>query len=205
MGRIWRVALGATLAALALSGLAACEGRDAAQAQPPAAEASPVQPPTTRASPTEPPPAKSAPALALEGEGLRLVDPESGRTRPLAFGASQAEALTAIALAQGAPKDSGRNSDCGEGALDYAVFPGLTAWFQGGRFVGWSGVTGLTTMSGIGKGSTRQALDGAYAATVSQTSLGEEFSAGGLSGVLDGAGPSAKIAEMWAGMACLAR
>jgi hypothetical protein len=40
---------------------------------------------------------------------------------------------------------------------------------------------------------------------ISQTSLGTEFDAGGLSGVLSGRGPDARIEGLWAGMACIAR
>ena len=60
-------------------------------------------------------------------------------------------------------------------------------------------------MSGIGVGSARAALDAVYSATVSTTTLGEEFSAGGLAGVFDGPTAAARITAMWAGTTCLAR
>jgi hypothetical protein len=95
--------------------------------------------------------------------------------------------------------------------MDFATFAGgLSVNIQKERFVGWSkrasgSATSLTTMSGAGVGSTRAALDSVYAAKVTTTSLGDEFEAGGIAGVLDGTVPSARITNLWAGMNCIAR
>src|SRR3546814_4604602 len=63
----------------------------------------------------------------------------------------------------------------------------------------------LGTMAGITRGSTRSDLESAYAAEVGETTLGTEFTAGGLSGLLDGTGPTAYITTLWAGTTCAFR
>jgi hypothetical protein len=40
---------------------------------------------------------------------------------------------------------------------------------------------------------------------VFQSTLGTEFSAGGIAGLLESAGPQARIVALWAGMVCIAR
>jgi hypothetical protein len=60
-------------------------------------------------------------------------------------------------------------------------------------------------MSGIGVGSTRAELEDVYAATIEPTSLGVEFMAGGLQGVLENAEKKGKIVALWAGASCVAR
>ena len=81
---------------------------------------------------------------------------------------------------------------------------------QDGRFVGWSvsrgaadgSNVGLATMAGIGIGSARRELEAAYTADIRKTTLGQEFGAGDIFGLLDGTGPSARINAMWAGEIC---
>lgn len=146
------------------------------------------------------------PLLNLASGALRLVDPVSGRSRELAFGAGRAEVESALELALGKAAERGLNRECGEGAMDFARMPGgLLAWFQEGKFVGWftdDAASKLTTASGIGIGSTRKDLTGAYDAEISESSLGEEFTAGELSGLLSGAGPAAKVTAIWSGQVC---
>lgn len=149
--------------------------------------------------------------LALDGDGLRVVLPSNGSTRLLRFGMESAEVITAVSAALAPPTARGTSVDCGAGPMEFATFAdGLTINIQHDRFVGWSArvsttARALTTMSGIGVGSTRAALDAAYSAEVSATTLGEEFWAGGLAGVLDGPTAAARITDMWAGTTCLAR
>jgi len=146
------------------------------------------------------------PLLNLAPGALSLVDPNSGRSRELAFGLDRATVEDALALALDKPAERGSNRECGEGAMDFAQMPGgLLVWFQEGKFVGWftdDSATKLTTASGIGIGSTRKDLTGAYAAEISESSLGEEFTAGELSGLLSGPGPTARITAIWSGQVC---
>ena len=167
--------------------------------------------PKADATPQAATPTPAPPALAAEAEGLRLFNPATGSSRPIPFGTAQAQTLAALAY-RGAP-ETGTNGECGAGPLDYARWPdGLHLWFQEGVFLGWAiddrtaaaiGTTGAVgTAAGIAPGSTRADLDSAYAATVEETTLGTEFAAGELFGLLDGAGQGAKVTNMWAGVSC---
>ena len=155
---------------------------------------------------TEAPAPDNRPLLNLAPGALSLVDPNSGRSRELAFGLDRATLENALELALGKPAERGSNRECGEGAMDFARMPGgLLVWFQEGKFVGWftdDSATKLTTASGVGIGSTRKDLTGAYTAEISESSLGEEFTAGELSGLLSGSGPAAKITAIWSGQVC---
>lgn len=156
-------------------------------------------------------PASAPVKLALSGEGLDFVD-NNGGVRHVVFGTAAAQVIDAVSRASaGVAPQRGRNEECGAGPLDMASWPdGLTVMSQEGRFVGWSvsrgaangGNTGLATMAGIGFGSTRGQLEAAYAADIGETTLGQEFAAGDLFGVLDGTGPSARITALWAGTSC---
>ena len=153
--------------------------------------------------------AVATPDIAVEAEGLRLVDVQTGAARPLPFGMPKDQLLALLESFRG-PADGGTNSECGAGPLDYAVWAdGLTLHFQDDRFAGWAldprAEDAHATMSGIGPGSTRRELEAAYDVTVEQTTLGTEFTAGGLSGVLDGEGPEARVTSMWAGVSCVFR
>ncbi len=155
-------------------------------------------------------PAAATPALAVEGEGLRLFDRQSGSARPLAFGLPRDTVISALAF-RGEP-GIGTNGECGAGPLDTASWPdGLTLYFQGGKFVGWAAdrrgndgtdVPAIITAANVGPGSTRAELESAYSAKVFESTLGTEFSAGDLFGVLDGTRPTSRITAMWAGASC---
>lgn len=148
------------------------------------------------------------PALAVEGEGLRLFNAANGAARPLPFGTPRATLLAALAFRRS--PDTGRQEECGPGPLDFAVWPdGLKLYFQAGKMTGWAldrrARESVSTASGIGPGSTRAALEAAQTISVEQSSLGTEFTSGGISGVLDGTGRTAKITDMWAGASCVMR
>lgn len=202
------------LAAAVLLTLVACAAEDAvpdnaidngppmaaAEAPPPAKEAAASAPVADAAT---------LPELAFDAEGLRLVDPASGRARPIPFGQSRTEMLALLEQLRG-PADAGTTEECGAGALDYAVWAdGLTLHFQQDKFVGWAldpraeGAHG--TMSGIGPGSTRREVEAVYDATFEQSSLGTEFSAGGLHGVMTGPDANGRVQNLWAGTSCVFR
>jgi hypothetical protein len=144
-------------------------------------------------------------ALAVEAEGLRLFNRQSGSARPIAFGTARDDVLKMLAFRGKA--ETGQNAECGAGTLDFANWAdGLGLYFQQDKFVGWHlnprSDRAITTASGIGVGSSRAELEAVYAATISETSLGTEFAAGELFGLLDGKGPMAKITHMWGGVSC---
>ncbi len=146
-----------------------------------------------------------SPALAVEAEGLRLFDPASAAARPIPFGTARAQVMTALA-ARGAA-ETGTNGECGAGPLDFATWAdGLTLWFQDGVLAGWAlngaAEGAASTAAGIAPGSSRAELESAYAVTVEQTSLGTEFAAGELFGIIEGDGPEGRVSAMWAGVSC---
>lgn len=181
-------------------GLAACDQ----PVQPPAAPAAPVAP--------APPVAPVAPVLALDQEGLRMVG-EGGATRLLAFDRPTDETVQVLTGVLGEPKNRSTNSECGAGPIDFVEWRnGLSALFQQDKFVGWSldgraaGGVNLTTIDGVGIGSTARTLKAALpSATVEETTLGQEFTAGSFSGILSGPGDDATIQTIWAGVSCVFR
>ena len=192
---------------LFLLALAACapEGERRAEAPEPAAASAPRR----ASAPAARQPSRRAelPDVTVGGEGLRLLAGTSVRLLP--FG-TRREALLAVLQASRSPADSGTLSECGAGPLDYAAWAdGLTLYFQDGRFAGWAlderAEGAHATANGIGPGSTRHALDAAYDAKVEESTLGTEFRAGDLSGILDGPGPNARVTALWAGVSCAFR
>ena len=187
--------------------LAACGGAPTGNvAEPPPANVpEPVAIPSANVSAEAPAP-DDRPLLNLAPGALSLVDPNSGRSRELAFGLDRATVEEALALALGEPAERGSNGECGEGAMDFARMPGgLLVWFQQGKFAGWfvyDAAAKLSTASGVGVGSTRKDVTGAYDAEISGSSLGEEFTAGALSGLLSGKEPTAKVTAIWSGQVC---
>lgn len=168
---------------------------------PPAAD-----PPPVEQAPAPGPTINERPLLALDGEGLRLVTPSSGSSRPLPFGTPQSRAVRALTTVFGTdPVEEGEAADCG---ADYARWvEGLTVWFDRERLVGWAvrEGSGLTTLDGWGPGSTRAELEETRTLTVERSSLGVEFTAGGMAGLLESGAADARIQNLWAGHACLAR
>lgn len=186
--------------------LAACGGEPAnIVAEPSNAVPEPAATPPANLV-AEAPVAADGPLLNLAPGALSLVDPNSGRSRELAFGLDRATVEDALALALGKPAERGSNGECGEGAMDFARMPGgLLAWFQQGKFVGWfldDTAAKLSTASGIGVGSTRKALTDVYDAQIAESSLGQEFTAGELSGLLSGVEATARVTAIWSGQVC---
>lgn len=211
------LALVAALAACRASDLVPASTADATPTRPTAAPAAapvPTPAPAPAASPAGEPVPATAMRLALDGEGLRLVNPASGATRPVAFGGDIAPVIDTLTRIRGVAPTRTTNGECGAGPLDMATWPdGLTLLSQGGTFRGWSlnprsgtdAPARPTTMAGIGLGSTRADLDAAYNATITPSSLGTEFAAGGLYGVLASARADAPITALWAGTSCVFR
>ncbi|MDV3457598.1 hypothetical protein RZN05_11435 [Sphingomonas sp. HF-S4] len=147
-------------------------------------------------------------ALNLAPDGLALR--EDVATRPLRFGMARDAVTQAVAGAIGAPIEQGDSQECGAGPLAFASFrDGLGLYFQDGKFAGWDldgrDGGGLVTAEGIGIGSTRKQLEAARKATVEDSTLGIEFAAGGISGLLSMRDPSGEITNLWAGATCIAR
>jgi hypothetical protein len=154
----------------------------------------------------------SAAVLALDSQGLRVVNVSTGATRAIAFGTSEANVVSVLTNLRGKPRNRGVNRECGAGPLGFASWAdGLSLQFNQGRFAGWNvdgrrqGANKLTTINGIGTGSTRTQLNKAYTVKVSQSSLGTEFSAGSLGGLLSGSKSTDRVTSLWSGTTCFFR
>jgi hypothetical protein len=155
-------------------------------------------------------------AIALDGEGLRLVNSETGNTRLLPFGTDRTTTETAVAKQLGAVASRSSNDECGAGPMEFSNFGNFIANFQDDLFVGWDLRDGdkkaaLTTMSGVGIGMTRSEMAESVAFDIYEDStIGTEFHTGGdepvgFSGLFDGDAPDARITDLWAGTNCIFR
>ncbi|MBE9113271.1 hypothetical protein IQ273_28235 [Nodosilinea sp. LEGE 07298] len=145
--------------------------------------------------------------LALSGEGLQLVGDQTGSTNTLAFGTDMVVVENVLTELVGEPIESGENTECGSGPQMITQWPnGLVLHAADGEFIGWSARpdtdASLTTIAGVGTGSTRGELEAAYTVEVTETSLGTEFSTGSLFGLLSSTEPDATITDLWAGTVC---
>lgn len=158
----------------------------------------------------------STPALAIDPEGLRFVDPQTGRTSLLAFGRNQSETERALTPVLGEGTARGTNSECGAGPVDMLHYGALTLNFQDDEFLGWflggrDGKSDLTNMAGIGIGSTRAEVEDVLAIRMLEGStLGAEFQSGpqdgaGIGGLFGGPGKDAQVDSLWAGLTCFFR
>ena len=163
---------------------------------------------------------KSAYHLSLTSDALQLVNSLTGSTREISFGKPLDETVETInKVLQIKVSSIGINTECGAGPLKMAVWKnGLNLIFKEQQsnkewqFAGWylgkaaGNLQRLTTMAGIGIGSSRQEMESAYTIKVNKTSIGYEFStSSGLYGIFDGPGKNAKITDMWSGLTCIFR
>ncbi|MDP3405566.1 MAG: hypothetical protein Q8S03_12800 [Brevundimonas sp.] len=192
-----------TLALTAVALIAGCDRTP----DPAAVEAAATQAaPAPVAEPAAPVQAEGG--LAIEGEGLRIFD-AAGAARALPFGTPQATVIAAVTAATGgiAPEQS-TNAECGAGPTQFARYDdGLQLLFQDEKFAGWFLESpGLTTVDGVGVGTTRAALDAARTVTLTPDStLGIEFSAGDVGGFLTAEGAAGTVESLYAGLTCFFR
>lgn len=154
-------------------------------------------------------------AVALDGEGLRLVEASTGRTRLLPFGAAARVVEDALTRTWGPWRERSRLPDCGaEPPTLLGWSNGVTVLLEADVFAGWSAArpraggpppAPVQTMAGLGVGVGRGEVEDAYALDVRETTLGTEFEAGGISGVFADASADAEVVALWAGRACLFR
>ena len=212
---------------LLAASLTGCQPRQDDTSERSAGPAASIVPRPAATTDSVPTPARlaSAQLLALTANALQLVSQPNGSTTEIPFGMPLEQLVEIVNKVLQVPVTSmGINSECGAGPLKMATWSnGLTLAFQQKKrkgattqpdwqFVGWylGAPSGkgpkLTSMAGIGIGSTRAELDMAYAITLTTTSLGSEFSTtSGLYGILAGPDKGAKITRLWSGTNCIFR
>ena len=189
--------------------LAAC--KPAADKAP--VDADPVAPAVPEAKADGPNAATTA--ISLDGEGLRFIDKNNGKTSLLAFGVPRAQAEEALARVAGTLDDRSTNEECGAGTMEFTRYDAMTLNFQDGKFVGWflgnePGADLYSTMSGIAIGTTRaKAAESVKLVAIKDSTLGEEFTLGegqdSIGGMFAAPGEAAKIDALFAGMNCFFR
>ncbi|MGB3201863.1 MAG: hypothetical protein WBA99_13240 [Nodosilinea sp.] len=149
--------------------------------------------------------------VILAGEGIQLVDTVTGSTVPLEFSAEMPMVVDTVSRAIGESESTVANDECPAGPVASTSWPnGLVLNAMDGTLVGWevrSSDRGLplTTVTGIGLGSTQADLESAYEVEITDSSLGVEFFTGQISGLLTANDPEAEITALWAGTACIFR
>lgn len=150
------------------------------------------------------------PSVLLTGTGLFASGTEASQVR---FGASRADAMTAVTRTLGRERAMNEVEDCGgSGPARAADFGALVLFFQQDRFVGWeqreaSERPFIGTPGGATVGARRPTLAAALGGPieVEQSTLGTEFSRGEISGLLASDRPDAQVDRLWAGSNCAMR
>lgn len=144
--------------------------------------------------------------LSLNGKGFALNTPGKP-ARQIAFGTKRADVMKALSF-RSEPGES-TNSECGAGPIDFASWPdGLNLLFQDGKFGGWSldeRADSFKADKGVMIGTSRDALNKAASPKVEKSTLGTEFSYGGISGILSNGSAKGKVTSLWAGLSCVFR
>ena len=154
--------------------------------------------------------------IGITSNALQIINAETGSTTELPVGMKMDELLKILEnVLKSEIPEAQVNSECGAGPMTIvALDNGLILMFREAKrdisgnmeFVGWSLREGdhlsgkITTMAGIGIGSTRTEMEDVYVVEISKTSLGNEFSIGGeMFGILNA---EDKIEFMWSGLSC---
>lgn len=144
----------------------------------------------------------AVPAIILSQNGLG----PAGSELTIDFGRAQAGVISAVSALQGeTPRSTATNAECGAGPVFSATWDnGLTLNFQDGKFLGWVAQSPFEAAYPSGSVALGRAVDvlGAGFAP-EQTSLGQEFVAGGLWHLIDD--EHAQVTTVWAGLTCFFR
>lgn len=152
--------------------------------------------------------APAEPTVVLAGDGLAITG-GAGAATPLPFGSGEDDLRSAVEPVLGPADVEPSPADCGNGSDRFVTWPDrLRAEIIDGEFVGWFAgpASPLTTVEGVGPGSTLPELRASNAVEVLDTTLGVEFQptdGAGLSGLLDG--PAGTVTDTWAGSVCIFR
>ncbi len=126
----------------------------------------------------------------------------------IGFGRAREGAVASASRLMGqTPSETASLQDCGAGPMMAVRFDrGLTMMFQEGAFAGWAarGTANppLRLPSGLSTASTRAEITSRPGTAFRATTLGEEFSSAGVSGIV---GADGRVALLWSGVSCFAR
>ncbi len=151
---------------------------------------------TTTPAPEEPTGIRpDAGGIAIEGTEQRID-----------FGRAEEGAVAAVTRILGEPQSRSVNSECGAGATTIVKFKEIDLLFLEGDLRGWVTNYRLTVAgNGLSPGIMRNQLAyGAYG-PFRETSLGVEFEADGVFGLLPDAAPDTPIQLLWSGTSCFFR
>lgn len=149
--------------------------------------------------------------VALADGGLQTVNPQTGSTLDILFEVDQDIAISTVSTAFGEPTETVDTSECPAGPLKITTWPnGFSINTLDETFVGWhvrpnSGSENLTTISGVGIGTSVKNLQETYEVEIFDSSLGTEFNVGKMSGLLSSDKADGEITNLWAGTNCIFR
>lgn len=151
--------------------------------------------------------------LGVGPDGLQLID--GAHVTQLPFGTGRDEVFTVLEEVLGtSPTVTQSSPECGNQADEQLLWPGqLSVDIRDDQMISWQLDRGspLTTVSGVGLGSTLADVESSIVIMVDETSLGTEFATegtgegGGMGGLLTGSEPTATVTELWAGEICVFR
>lgn len=161
--------------------------------------------PAEAQEPVEDDTAMLEPGLALDPNGLTILDPAATTTELLAFGDDQAGVIAGLEAVLGSADEMNEGtSECPNGQAAVATWDGtlMVDFDADQQFLSWVLPPGsnLTTTDEVGVGSLVSALGAVEFFT--DSTLGDEFSAGGFGGLANGTGDDATIDQLWAGEIC---
>ena len=122
----------------------------------------------------------------------------------VAFGVTRDEAEAAATQLFGEPAGRDSNDECGAGAMEFTHWASMTLNFQDGAFAGWSvhHPNDIPTAFGLSTVTPRtEAMVLSGFALDPESTLGEEFTVRGISGLLGKEG----VESLWAGTNCIFR
>ena len=149
--------------------------------------------------------------VALADSGLQTVDVQTGSTLDILFEVDRDIAVSTVSTAFGDPTETVQSSECPAGPLEITTWPnGFSINTLDETFVGWSirpnsGSENLTTIAGVGIGTSLSNLQAVYDIEIFESSLGTEFNVGQMSGLLSSNQPDGEITNLWAGLNCIFR
>lgn len=150
---------------------------------------------------------EQASRVLLTADGLDIVAPGVSLPDGLSFGAGEEQVVAQLTQVLGSPGERDTNDECGAGPMSFRHFGPLGLNFSQGLWVGWSlnggalGGVPVTLHNGLTVGSRAGEMVSASHYDP-QSTLGDEFTVDGISGLSTDRGSDAPIETLWAGTNC---